>query len=246
MRLIVCGDSFNVEDSRYPDIHWTDHLRQIRSDIDIINFAQKGASNGLIALQVLQAILLDPDFVMISFSSIERYEADNPDGDRAIPEANNIDDLMRSLRNYFLSTKTLGTGYNKTLFDIYERWIVQVQSSTMNNIRNRLIITACLQALKSRGIGFCYSQGNLDLCPRRIGVDADGNEVFLTLESLQAHDPLSEFDAYKLSSNVWDYREPHGPANFHIMDADWQEQHCKNIIDHINSWHANGQTQHTK
>lgn len=247
MRLIVCGDSFNVEDSRYPGIHWIDHLRRIRPDIDIVNLSERGDSNALIALQVLQSIKLNADFIVVSFSGFDRYEVDREVHNHNLLTVNDIHDIKKIKHEWFQSTNTCSQSTTEDpRFKIYQKWITRCQSGFMNEFRNRLIIACCLYTLRSCGIGFCYSPGNLDPWLRQLGVDANGNEIFLTLESLQAHDPLSEFDVYKLSSNVWDYREPHGPANFHIMDADWQEQHCKNIIDHINSWHANGQTQHTK
>jgi hypothetical protein len=239
MRLIVCGDSFNVEDDRYPNIHWTDHLRRLRPDIEIVNLSQRGASNGLIALQTLQAIELGPEFVVISFSSIERYEADNPCANRALPTKHDVESIKQCSTNYFQSTKTLSHSRDTTEFDIYQRWITMVQSRFMNDLRNRLIMASCLFSLLSKNIGFCYSPGNLGQVPE-VDLKIKTQDLMLSLTDLQAHDPLSAFDDHKLATNFWSPSQPHGPAYFHIMDSQWQEHHCKNIISHINLCNKHG------
>ena len=241
MRLVVCGDSFNFEDDRYPGIHWTDHLRRLRPDIEIVNLSQRGASNGLIALQTLQAIELDPGFVVISFSGIERYEVDNPAANQTLPTKHDVESIKRCSMNYFQSTKTIShTQDTDREFDIYRRWITMVQSQFMNDLRNRLIVASCLFSLLSKNIGFCYSPGNLG---KTYEIELKKNKtqnVTLSLADLQAHDPLLAFDDHKLATNFWSTSQPHGPAHFHIMDSQWQEHHCKNIISHINLCNKHG------
>lgn len=66
--IVVCGDSFNVDDQDYPNIHWTTSLK----DFKLTNLAIPGASNLVIRLQIDRAINLCPDLIVVGFTSSMR------------------------------------------------------------------------------------------------------------------------------------------------------------------------------
>ena len=61
-RIVVCGDSFNTYDTRYPGLHWADQL----APHEVYRLARVGASNFSIWHQVVQSKKFDPDVVLIS------------------------------------------------------------------------------------------------------------------------------------------------------------------------------------
>lgn len=67
MKIIVCGDSFNQPDRRFPGEHWSEHLQSTYGH-DIINLSLAGASDRVILLQILEAVKLSPDLVVFNVS----------------------------------------------------------------------------------------------------------------------------------------------------------------------------------
>ena len=67
MRILVCGDSFAITDPNFPGLHWTDKILDHSADFEVCNLAAGGASNAMIALQLMQGLQLRPDFVIFSF-----------------------------------------------------------------------------------------------------------------------------------------------------------------------------------
>ena len=56
-KILVCGDSFCIEDPRYPGLHFTDKIKN-KYQVDIINQSAGGASNSMIAVQFLHSMNL--------------------------------------------------------------------------------------------------------------------------------------------------------------------------------------------
>jgi hypothetical protein len=69
--LLVVGDSFMTTDENYQGQHWSEMV----TDYNVINFAQSGCTNFMIALQVMQALeTLHIDAVVLGFTEENRLE----------------------------------------------------------------------------------------------------------------------------------------------------------------------------
>lgn len=69
-KLLVVGDSFMRPDPDFPGQHWSEML----PEYDVLMYSQSGASNGIIAYQLLQGLKQNPDAVVIGFSEPNRLE----------------------------------------------------------------------------------------------------------------------------------------------------------------------------
>jgi hypothetical protein len=75
-KLVVCGDSFNSVSNQYKQnttetyqgTHWSEVISQ-RLDCDLINLSCPASSNTVIVIQILEAIELRPDLIIVGWSA---------------------------------------------------------------------------------------------------------------------------------------------------------------------------------
>ena len=131
MKILVCGDSFCVNDSRFPGLHWTEKLLNLSGDIEIANLAYGGCSNALIALQLMQGLQLDPDFVVISFTSHSRYEYDKDVN--ACPTEFTSQALAHYIKQRYTTNKYTD---NLDANSLTDRWMLTAASNNFEKLKN--------------------------------------------------------------------------------------------------------------
>jgi len=67
MKILICGDSYCVPDPEYANLHWSEKILSSSQQTEIINLAYGGCSNALIALQLMQGLRFNPDFIIFFF-----------------------------------------------------------------------------------------------------------------------------------------------------------------------------------
>lgn len=198
-KILICGDSYCVTDDAYKNVHWSEQLLELDEHIEILNFASGGASNALIALQLLHGLKFEPDFVIISFTSNKRYEYDK---DHTLVPCQ-LDDY-RSVASW-LNKKYTTSSYtqenkdkNKLLFQYLD-----VASQDIEEFKNYCYANYCLSILNQKNISFCYSKG---------GLSQDLNNF---LERNLIKNNFLDFEDNELPINLWNYGQLARPY-FHV------------------------------
>lgn len=201
MKILVCGDSYCVTDPAYPNLHWTEKIVSSSSSYEIINLAYGGCSNTLIALQLMQGLRFDPDFVIFSFTSNDRYEFDRDSS--AVPTSLTQWDIASYLKDrYTTSTFALSPEQEHA----YKLWKVH-SSDDLERIKNYFYICFCLMTVKSRNIKFCYSLGGFEF--------QQDYAAFLNRSYLK--NLFFDFQNNQISTNLWYHGQKSKPF-FHVDD----------------------------
>ena len=116
-KLLVVGDSFMCQDTRYPGQHWSELLPAF----DVINFGRSGWSNCLIALTLMEYVSINPpDAVVLGFTDPLRLEfaaqgRHGPDRDWITSNHDGVLTADEKLcRDYFTVTRDLRLEANKS------------------------------------------------------------------------------------------------------------------------------------
>jgi len=156
-KILVCGDSYAITDPEFPGLHWTEKMLEKSGDIELVNFAYGGASNGLICLQLLQGLEFNPDFVIMVFTDHTRYEVDR-----------NLDHMPWQLDEPALAAH-MQQRYTTNMYTnlgeknvIINNFLENAVSDKFAKLKNYFLIAFCLQTLEQRGIPFCYSLGGFE------------------------------------------------------------------------------------
>jgi hypothetical protein len=138
--IYICGDSFAVSDTHYPEIQpWHDRLT------NIVNLARVCASNYLIHQQVVQAIAAQASYIIVLFTSSLRSEL-MLDG-KLVPFS-------------WLSLDTT-TPFNQEQLTILRNYYTLVDIDTEIQ-KNKIIIESTLQLLIDSQIPFKFDQGGFE------------------------------------------------------------------------------------
>lgn len=208
MKILVCGDSFCVNDTRFPGLHWTEKLLNLSGDIEIINLAYGGCSNALIALQLMQGLQFAPDFVVISFTSHSRYEYDkNVD---ACPIEFTGQELAHYIKQRYTTNKYTDNPSANILTD---KWMLGAASENFEKLKNYFYIDYCLTTLESKNVRFCYSLGGFEY-------QQDYTQL---VNSNFLPNKFPEYTRFELPTNLWyhDSKDKNGPY-FHVSKDDIQ------------------------
>jgi hypothetical protein len=208
MKILICGDSFCVRDSKFLGLHWTEKLLDLSGTIELANLAYGGCSNALIVFQLLQGLQLNPDFVILSFTSHGRYEYDkNVD---ACPTELTSKSLADYIKQRYTTNKY---AENTAVNDLINRWMVTGSSKNFEKLKNYFYIDYCLAMLKSQSIKFCYSLG---------GFEFQQDYTQLTNSSFIPN-TFANYTKFELPLNLWYYQDKDKNAPyFHVSKEDIQ------------------------
>ena len=208
MKILICGDSFCVDDPRFPGLHWTEKMLNLSEDIEIANLAYGGCSNALIVLQLMQGLQLNPDFVIISFTSHNRYEYDKDIN--ACPDELTDQALAHYIKQRYTTNKYQD---NATANSLTDKWMLTAASDNFEKLKNYFYIDYCLSTLESKGIGFCYSLGGFEY-------QQDYTQL---INSNFLPNKLANYIKCELPINLWYYdsKDKNGPY-FHVSKEDVQ------------------------
>lgn len=201
MKILICGDSYCITDPTYPGLHWSEKILESNREHEVINLANGGCSNALIALQLLQGLRYKPDFIIFSFTSCERLEFDKDD--TVLPESLDPHGLISYINKRYTTTCYPMSPENE---DAYKRWLIH-SSSELEKIKNYFYICFCLMTLKSKNIKFCYSLGGFEF----------QQDYTFVLKQNYANNILKQFKEHELSTNLWCFGRKSEPW-FHVDD----------------------------
>ena len=235
-RIVVCGDSFNTYDTRYPGLHWADQL----APHEVYRLARAGASNFSIWHQVVQSKKFNPDVVLISFTSCPRVEfaIAEPDffSDILVPWVQstgrvvwnnivnikhvekptaNLRDLEAKLRKKMEESidHAIPAGY-KT--DVFDEWARKFYIEPFEVLKNYLYIKATLDHLAQAGIQHYATLGG-----------------YTDFVGTTTQEICIEFDQYasvlKLP-NGWDHEQKLADPYFHIEDPAYHKNHADLVL----------------
>jgi hypothetical protein len=223
-KILICGDSFAVTDPAYPGLSWTEKILDFSPDFEVINLAYGGCSNALIALQLSQGLRFDPDFVIFTFTSPDRFEFDS-DID-AMPVSLSPAEIASYLKRRY-TTNMYDQASKKTRSAIVYQ--LETASQNLETLKNYFYIMYCLNEVKNRQINFCYSLGGFEFQHDYNGLL---NRNFLS-------NSLVDYKNQELLTNLWDYKNHSTPAYFHVDDPKIQTLFANQCIEHITNTGCN-------
>jgi hypothetical protein len=212
-KILICGDSFCITDPRFPNFHWSEKLAETSSDIELWNFSGGGSSNALIAMQLMQGIKLNPDFVILSFTNEHRYETDN-----------NVDAVPYSI------TPESVTAYLKERYRPNPNPNLTITlSQNFEKIKTYFYIMLCLQTLKEKQINFCFSLGGFEFM----------QDYTALLRSNFLDNDITKYSQHELATNLWYHRckDPATPA-FHVDKEEVHTLFANECFSHLNKLYA--------
>ena len=199
-KILVCGDSYCVTDSEYTGLHWSEKILNTSQTYEIINLSIQGASNALIASQLLIGLKLKPDFVIMSFTSDGRYEFDN--NSDAVPYSIDSVGLFDYIKNRYQTTSP-----SKEKSIILDTIRAGVFSESMEKIKNYLQISSCLATLANKKIPFCFTLGGFEY----------KQDYTHFLNSHYLENVFKDYSDNELSTNLW-YHGTYQIPKFHVKD----------------------------
>ena len=202
MRVLVCGDSYCITDPDYPELHWTEKMLAQSADIEICNLAYGGCSNAMIALQLLQGVKLNPQFVILSFTSHGRYEVDKDT--TALPREFTAEEIANYQKERYT---TSCYEIDKKQLEIINQWRLKAASDNFEKLKNYFYISFCLMYLKTNNIPFCYSLGGFE----------HKQDYTALINANYVENLLTEHSANELATNLWYHGNKVKPL-FHVDD----------------------------
>lgn len=221
MRILICGDSFSITDTRYPGLHWSEKIGS--RGHDIVNVALGGGTNGQIVAQLHQGLRLNPDFVIIGFTSINRAVYDKVLDHRISSVMTDAD-----IRNFNLSRYETSCYDNQIKNEFYHRYLT-VASEEFEIIETYFKMIAMFDHLKIRNIPFCWNLGGL--------ADLDIGSI---LEKNFLVNLLIHQEHNRTKINLWKHAQ-HGETVpwFHVPDESVLKEFSDECLFHIeknNQW----------
>lgn len=190
VRVLICGDSFGLTDPKYPGMHFSEKILNFTPEVEVLNLSYGGASNALILFQFLQGLNFNPDFVIFTFTSCERYELDNKIS--VVPKSTNWYDVNCWIKDRYKSNLQPITAEEKNIIDRYR---LGVASESFERLKNYSYIVNCLTIAASKNIKFCYSLGGFEY----------KQEYNMLLKSNYLENLIDQYRACELKTNLWNY-----------------------------------------
>jgi hypothetical protein len=215
MKILVCGDSFSVTDPDFPGLHWTEKIINSYPDVEICNLAHGGCSNAMITLQLLQGFILNPNFVILSFTNEHRYELDK-DVD-VVP----TDLTAQGLSNYQKNRYTTNM-YVKD--KEIQKWMGGKCSDNFEKLKNYFYISFCLQTLQQLNIPFAFSLGGFEY----------EQDYSAFINSNYMYNFIKDYATSKLKTNLW-YHERKARPYFHVDNDEIQTLFANECVFLINA-----------
>lgn len=143
MNVYVCGDSFCVSDPEYGP-NWVDLIAEHHA---VTNLSQVAASNLLISLQVEQALLARPDFILVQGTSCTRGET-------------RYNGKLQPWSYHTVSKET--SPFDDNQLRILKEYFAEMYDLDLAIYMNKCIIENTLQKLHDSGIPFRFDQGGFE------------------------------------------------------------------------------------
>jgi hypothetical protein len=198
-KLLVVGDSFMLPDSEYLEQHWSEML----PEYDVLMYSQSGSSNGMIAHQFFNGLSLNPDAVVVGFSSPERIEF------RLTPapqeEVNND--------RWATGSHPVLNSVQKLAADYYATAVCQ----DMQFFKNLVLARSVLLTLEKKKVPFAYTCNLLF------------NHLNDQERASQVDDYLGEFKHRCCPTNLATYPKWKASPGFHTDNPAWQHRFAQEV-----------------
>jgi hypothetical protein len=253
-RLLICGDSFAVADPNYPGLHFTEKLKLVRPEVEVLNLAMGGASNSLIELQIKQGIKFNPTHVVVTFTDPGRLEylikysiffTRTRDFNALVHhwpgQGTDIGDCTRRrLQNMatYITSVHLPSGT-----DDYCKKLLISEMTEPNHVigsrdfiilKNYFTVVGVLAYLQRMRLPFCFSLGGMNhLTVKHQSVYSLLTTLLLNNNGLT--DEIPEYADNMMSCNLWNYATfeyDSGPTH-HVADQDVQVAFATEIINKL-------------
>jgi hypothetical protein len=214
--VVICGDSFNCDDSDYPGVHWSQKIKNLLPDVKLINLSIPGASNLLIRIQIDRAIALAPYAIIVHFTSSFRATIKYREKQRhnniidrfhPITSNNNSTDLV-SMPYRILDLLDIGLSDNQK--KILKEYFTNFIDLDLARLESYYLITNAIDAVMQNNINFRFSLGGFD---------------HKSFEPEKLFD-FSKYKKYETPINLWDYHTEKRKLRpwFHIEDEKIQSE----------------------
>jgi hypothetical protein len=184
----------------------------------VVNLSTGGCSNALITLQLLQGLRLNPDFVILNFTSYSRYEYDK--NESVMPNDINGDEIAHYIKSRYTSNTSES---NKEKNKITDQWIINCASDTVERLKNYFMISFCLMTLKAEKIPFCFSLGGFEY----------KQEYASFLKNNYIKNSILEYQDCEILTNLWAHAVQSARPYFHVPDPTVQSLFANECIKHI-------------
>ena len=255
-KILLCADSFGVTDPGYPGVHFSEKIKKIIPDCEIINFSRGGSSNSLIELQVHQGLMYNPDYVIVLFTDLWRTDYILGDSNffnnlskEKMPELRaqykdteyskvldfNNQTYMTTAHYFPLTSKIPASDTVHSMKANYENSL-KFQSHDLNCLRQYFIVLSILNLLKTKNIPMCFSLGGLDYVQEQDKyTDSTYQQLVNTI--LPRHFMSNEIAKYmdkSIGINLWTQaqRGNDGPL-FHTEDENIQETFANECMNKL-------------
>jgi protein-tyrosine-phosphatase len=183
----ICGDSFATADPEYGAM-WVDLLaEQLGSEWQIVNHSSVAASNLLISIQVTEALLNKPDYIIVLGTAVTRDHVSTQHSAGTLLERFNSKDLVAySIFRPYRSALTVAEQqqvkeYHDRFFDL-----------DLAIYRDQCIIANTLDRLVKSNIPFLFDQGGFE------HPGYGGTQQY-----------FEEYTEYRSAINLWDLGTTH-------------------------------------
>jgi hypothetical protein len=215
IKILTCGDSFVNTDSDFPGLHWTEKILDFSSDFELINLSFGGCSNAMIALQLLQGLNLNPDFVILSFTNQHRYELDKDIN--ALPNNLTPEELIAYQKRRY--TTNMYNTNDKAL----NQWMSGKCSDNLEKVKNYFYISFCLQTLKQKNIPFAFSLGGFEF----------QQDYTTIINTNYLYNFIKDYIDREIKTNLWYHNNNKSRPYFHVDNEHVQRLFANECIDFI-------------
>lgn len=228
-KVLICGDSFAVTDEQYPGLHFSEKMAS-NPDLKVINYAAAGASNAMIAMQLLQGIAFKPDFVVLMFTNYERYEYDH-----TVPlpmQEVTAESVAQWQQSRYITNSFQYMDHVREKNKYLHQWRYGVASDQLERLKNYFYVCMCLSVCQSNQIPFCFSLGGFEYIQNYRGFYKQHYTVLL--EQNYCVNLLEQHSNRMLPTNLWSHHDGKTMSpRFHIADNAVQTQfanECEQFI----------------
>jgi hypothetical protein len=215
--ILICGDSFAITDPNYPGLHWSEKISS--HGYSISNLALGGSTNSQIKMQVHQGMSLNPDFVVVLFTSPNRAEFDkniNVSGPDVLSDSN--------IRNYNFARYDTSCYQDQKKNKFWFDYLAHAASQDFEIIKEYFTILGTLQYLESKCMPFCWSLGGFQY-------DPDLSDL---LSKNVLKNELIRYEDRRIHLDLWAHTQQGEDIPwFHVPDEKILESFSNECLQHI-------------
>ena len=221
---MICGDSFGVTDPDFPDLHFSEKILSSSPPVfELNNLCNGGDSNGLIALQLMQGLQFNPDFVILLFTTPHRYEMDKDPGIYYPTEVSLP--ALKTFRHERYTTTCFVNDKTSENSKLINDWNTKIVSDDFEILKNYFLINYCFQLLEKHRIPFCYSVGGMTSTDYSTIIDKNFIKNY-----------LNEYSSNALKINLWHHKSTNPRPYFHVNDNEIQSAFANECLYHLRNF----------